>query len=147
MVMRAAWGPLFSWGARTNQTFVTVFARGQAMGLRTYRDIVMRGDFRVARARGLSPAMYRGLPRREIVPRAWLGERAIGQKQTYRYLVELKGYNLQTGAEAFRTPAIESRVPLTKNQILEKAWAEWGEVYEGAADQYVSAELIGGRGG
>lgn len=145
MVMRAAWGPLFSWGARTGQTFTTVFTRGRVMGLSTYRRAVMLGDWRIANARGVSRSMFESLSHRDIVPRAWMGEAHEGQRQTYRYSVELRGYNKTTRVEVFRTASVESRTQLTKQQVEERAWAQWGETYEGAPEYFEDVTLWGGR--
>lgn len=143
-ITRAAWGPLLTSAQRQGWTFARAFTTGRAMGLSTYRRAVMLGDWRVARGIRVSRSMIESLSRTEIVPTAWLGEAPEGQRGVYRYIVEMRGRNLQTGEPVYRALAIESETPFTRGQIEETAWEKWGGTYEGAEDFYEGVTLFSG---
>jgi hypothetical protein len=150
MVMRAAWGPLFSAGAKAGETFATIFARGAAMGLQTFRRSVMLGDFRIARGVPVTRSMFGALPINETIPRAWLGPAHETQAREFRYMLVGQGWLTATGETASRVVSIVSDTALTKRQVLESAQAQWGTLTpeEQVAGTYVvfeSYSIFAGR--
>ncbi len=149
-IFRVSWGPLFSYGARNNLSFANVLRQGRAMGLTGFRRSVMLTQYRVARTRGGPRELFRQLPNYETIPTRWLGEGPEGQRRRYRYLLEAKGHSVFTGETRYKALSVESPTALTKEQVLERAWARWkempGDERPGISDLlFEDIELVGGR--